>query len=64
MTVVAPSAELADGLATAFYVGGARLASQYCAAHPGVVVVMLEQGIARPLVIGENPQCEVTILNE
>ncbi|MFM8393619.1 MAG: FAD:protein FMN transferase [Acidobacteriota bacterium] len=64
VTVIAPSAELADGLATAFYVGGARLASQYCAAHPGVVVVMLEQGIARPLVIGENPQCEVTILNE
>jgi FAD:protein FMN transferase len=64
VTVVAPSAELADGLATAFYIGGERLARHYCDGHPGIVVVMLVDRAARPLVIGSHPQCEVMVLNE
>jgi thiamine biosynthesis lipoprotein len=64
VTVVAPSAAVADALATAFYVGGRALAESYCVAHPGTLAVLLERDAAAPLVIGHNAQCEVTILNE
>jgi thiamine biosynthesis lipoprotein len=63
-TVVASSAAVADALATAFYVGGRALAESHCAAHPGTLAVLLERDAERPLVIGHNPQCEVTILDE
>jgi FAD:protein FMN transferase len=64
VTVIAPSAALTDALATAFYVGGAELARTYCDAHPGVLVLLLEQGAEQPLVIGSNSQCEVEIISQ
>ncbi|MFN9741730.1 MAG: FAD:protein FMN transferase [Acidobacteriota bacterium] len=64
VTVIAPAAELADGLATAFYIGGEPMARQYCETHPGIVVVMLDAGASRPTVIGDHPQCEVAIVNK
>ena len=63
-TVIAPSAALSDALATAFYVGGAELATAYCAAHPGVLALLLESGATEPRLIGSNSQCEVEIINE
>ena len=63
-TVVAHSAAIADGLATAFYVGGRESAERYCLTHPGVLVLMLESGAERPIVIGGNDRCEVEISTE
>jgi thiamine biosynthesis lipoprotein len=63
-TVVAPSAAVADALATAFYVAGPQMAQQYCSAHPGVLAIILTSGAARPLVIGGSPRCEVEIQGE
>jgi thiamine biosynthesis lipoprotein len=40
-TVIAPTAAEADALSTAFYVGGAGLAEQYCAAHPAIAAVLV-----------------------
>src|SRR5262245_49540651 len=48
VTVVARSGALSDGLATAFYVGGPQLAESYCAAHPGVMAIMLESRSDHP----------------
>ena len=39
-SAIAPSAELADALSTAFLVGGAELAERYCATHPGVMALI------------------------
>lgn len=64
VTVIAPSAERADALATAFYVGGRQMAAACCAANPGTVVIWLDPEADRPVVIGGNPQCEVTISDE
>lgn len=64
VTVVARSAAVADALATAFYVGGSGLARTYCAAHPQVLVILLEAGAASPTVIGESNNCEVEMINE
>jgi len=64
VTVIAPSAAVTDALATAFYVGGAELAEAYCAAHPGVMVLMLESGAERPVLFGANNQCEVEVISE
>jgi thiamine biosynthesis lipoprotein len=61
VTVIAPSAALADALATAFFVGGPEMAESYCAAHAGVSALMLESTAERPLAFGRNPQCEVEI---
>jgi thiamine biosynthesis lipoprotein len=63
VTVVTPSAAVADALATGFYAGGRELAERYCAAHPGALVVMLESGAELPIIIGHNEHCEVEILN-
>jgi thiamine biosynthesis lipoprotein len=63
VTVIAPSAAVADALATAFYVGGPELAAGYCDAHPGVLVLMLKSGADRPVIFGANNQCEVEIIN-
>ena len=63
-TVVAPSAAVADALATAFFVGGPYLAQRYCLAHPGVLAIILPVGASRPVVIGGNPKCEVEITRE
>ena len=67
VTVIASSptvgAAVTDALATAFYVGGPELAAGYCDAHPGVLVLMLENGSERPILFGANNQCEVEIIN-
>ncbi|MGH9936734.1 MAG: FAD:protein FMN transferase, partial [Blastocatellia bacterium] len=66
VTVIAPSAAIADALATAFYVGGPELAEAYCGAHPGVLVLMLESGAERPILFGANnpyEMGEVEIIN-
>ena len=63
-TVVAASAAVADALATAFFVGGPDLARQYCLAHPGVLAIILPDEASRPVVIGDNRQCEVEIPGE
>jgi thiamine biosynthesis lipoprotein len=67
VTVIASSptvgAAVTDALATAFYVGGPELAASYCAAHPGVLVLMLESGADRPILFGSNNQCKVEIIN-
>ena len=59
VTVVAQSTAVSDALATAFYVGGRDLAERYCAAHPEVLVIMLESNAEIPVVIGSNERCEL-----
>lgn len=39
-TVIAPTAEQADALSTAFYVLGAEAASEYCAQHPEISALL------------------------
>lgn len=43
-TVVAPTAALADGLSTAFYVMGAESAMAWCRSHPGIATVVVCPG--------------------
>lgn len=64
VTVITASAALADALSTAFYVGGRELAESWCAAHPEVLVIMLESGAHHPVIIGSNSKCEVEIYDE
>ena len=64
VTVIAPSAALADALATAFYVGGRELAESYCATHPNVLVLLLERDADQPILLGESSHCEVEIIHE
>jgi len=52
VSVVAPTGAEADALSTAFYVGGAELARRYCAAHPEVGAVILEEGAEVAEIIG------------
>ncbi|HEU0186159.1 MAG TPA: FAD:protein FMN transferase [Blastocatellia bacterium] len=63
VTVIAQSAAVTDALATAFYVGGPELAADYCDAHPGVLVLMLESDAEHPVIFGANDQCNVEIIN-
>jgi thiamine biosynthesis lipoprotein len=60
VSVVAPTAALADALSTAFYVGGIDLAHRYCTAHPEVGAVILPEGHHKAEVIGLKPD-EVSI---
>jgi thiamine biosynthesis lipoprotein len=63
VTVIAPSAALADALATAFFIEGRKLAEHYCSTHPEIVVVMIEEGSpGRPFIIGEHSRCRMEIL--
>jgi len=64
VTVVAQSTAISDALATAFYVGGRELAERYCAAHPEVLVIMLESNSETPVVIGSNGGCEVESISK
>jgi len=64
VTVIAQSAAVTDALATAFYVGGPELAADYCGAHPGVLVLMLESGAERPVLFGANNPYEMDELGE
>jgi thiamine biosynthesis lipoprotein len=55
-SVLAPRAAEADALSTAFYVGGVECAQSYCAAHPGVGVILLPEGEGvEPIVMGLAP---------
>jgi thiamine biosynthesis lipoprotein ApbE len=60
---VAQSAAIADGLATAFFVGGREMAERYCATHPEVLVLMIENDLKRPVVLGANYHCGVEIID-
>jgi thiamine biosynthesis lipoprotein len=54
--VVAPTAAVADALATAFFILGVEKAEAYCAAHPEIGAVLLPQGEdALPVVINLAP---------
>jgi thiamine biosynthesis lipoprotein len=55
VSVVAPTATLADALSTAFYVGGLDLARRYCQAHPEVGAVVLPEGAREAVVVGLAP---------
>jgi thiamine biosynthesis lipoprotein len=46
VAVTAPTATLADALATAFFVGGPAIAARYTATHPDVSVVILDMPIS------------------
>jgi thiamine biosynthesis lipoprotein len=61
-TVVADSGARADALATAFFVGGRELAERYCSTHSEVLVLMFEEGVDQPGIIGSHSRCEVKIL--
>jgi thiamine biosynthesis lipoprotein len=63
VTVVTQSGAVADALATAFYVGGLELAEFYCSTHPGTLVILLPAQADKPVILGNNHQCEVEILN-
>jgi thiamine biosynthesis lipoprotein len=54
VAVVAPTAELADALATAFFVGGRTLAERYVKQYPEVSVLMIDSPPANQNV-DENP---------
>jgi thiamine biosynthesis lipoprotein len=63
VTVIAPSAALADALATAFFIEGRKLAEHYCSTHPEILVLMIEECTPdRPLTIGSNSHCRMEIL--
>ena len=64
VTVVARSAAMADALATAFYVGGRRLAERYCLTHPEILVVLLETAAAAPTIVGDESLCDVEVIRE
>ena len=46
VTVLAPTAALADALSTAFYLLGPEAAGAYVARHPEIGVVIVERGPA------------------
>jgi thiamine biosynthesis lipoprotein len=58
-SVVAPSAAVADALSTAFLVGGPALAERYCAAHPGVLVLLTLEDQPEPRVVGSSPEARL-----
>jgi thiamine biosynthesis lipoprotein len=45
-TVIAPTAEQADALSTAFYVGGLELAGRFCQEHSEILALVVTQGSA------------------
>jgi FAD:protein FMN transferase len=59
VTVLAPTAALADALSTALYLLGPEAAESYVAAHPEVGVVIVQEGRS-----AESPQVMVFGLNE
>ena len=58
VSVIAPTAAMSDALATAFFVGGRRLAEQYCETHTDVLVIMLESHAAVPISFGHSSGCD------
>jgi thiamine biosynthesis lipoprotein len=63
VAVTAPTATLADALATAFFVTGPAAAERYIQQHPDVGVVVLDMPLPgrrpEPLVLGRNTQWRV-----
>jgi thiamine biosynthesis lipoprotein len=55
VSVVAPTAALADALSTAFYVGGLEVAHCYCQLHPEVGAILLPEGSRQVTVVGLAP---------
>jgi thiamine biosynthesis lipoprotein len=51
-SVITTTAAAADALSTAFLIGGAELASRYCAEHRDVLAVITPEGDAPPLTFG------------
>jgi thiamine biosynthesis lipoprotein len=58
VSVVAPTAAISDALATAFFVGGRRLAEPYCQTHTDVLAIMLESHAAAPISFGQSSGCD------
>jgi len=58
VTVVSQSAAISDALATAFFVGGPKLAEEYCGKHAEIMAIMLERGSNSPLIFGSNRNCD------
>ena len=54
-TVVASRSAVADALSTAFLVGGAKLAHDYCASHAGVLALITPEGSRHTVLIGHHP---------
>jgi len=62
VSVVADDPATADALSTAFLVGGADLATRYCAAHSDTMVLLTpDDGSARPCMIGSHRGVEVNL---
>lgn len=59
VSVITRSGAISDALATAFYVGGRKLAERFCSAHPDVMAIMLESESEIPVVIGNYPGCRI-----
>jgi FAD:protein FMN transferase len=57
VSVIAPSAAVADALSTAFFIGGPELAERYCAAHPDVMALVTAEGADSPVVFGRCRGC-------
>jgi thiamine biosynthesis lipoprotein len=55
VSVIAPTAAVADALSTAFYVGGLDLARRYCERNRNVGAVLLPEGEREPAVLNLPP---------
>ncbi len=55
VTVIASTSALADALSTAFFVGGVRLAHEYCATHRDVMALVTPEGAGHTILIGHHP---------
>jgi thiamine biosynthesis lipoprotein len=51
-SATAPTAALADALATAFYVMGLEQTRAYCAGHPHIGAVILTKASKQPVILG------------
>jgi thiamine biosynthesis lipoprotein len=58
-SAITATAEAADALSTAFLIGGADLAEQYCAAHPGVIALVTPEH-GSMLMFGEHDGVRVS----
>jgi thiamine biosynthesis lipoprotein ApbE len=59
--VIADGAATADALSTAFFIGGAALAREYCASHSDVMAIITPEGQRTPIVIGHHPGARLEI---
>jgi FAD:protein FMN transferase len=65
VSVIADSAAHADALATAFFVSGPELATDYCGRHQGVIaVILMAENPSRPIVIGSNERAFVEVTHD